>query len=66
MSKYLENLLSKIDNQDASIAADGIPGSDVTKFIDTGSYVLNALLSGSLYGGLPANKISCLAGDPAT
>jgi len=66
MSKYLENLLSKIDNQDAAIASDGIKGSDVTNFIDTGSYVLNALLSGSIYGGLPGNKISCLAGDPAT
>ena len=66
MSKYLQNLLSKINNPDASIVADGIDGADVTGFIDTGSYVLNALLSGSIYGGLPNNKISCLAGDPAT
>lgn len=66
MSKYLTNLLSKLNNPDAAIVADGIDGADVTGFIDTGSYVLNALLSGSIYGGLPANKISCLAGDPAT
>ena len=66
MSKYLQNLLSKINNPDASIVADGIDGADVTGFIDTGSYILNALLSGSIYGGLPNNKISCLAGDPAT
>ena len=66
MSKYLENLLGKISNEDAAIVADGLKGSDVTNFIDTGSYVLNALLSGSIYGGLPGNKISCLAGDPAT
>jgi RecA/RadA recombinase len=46
--------------------ANGLEGSDVTGFIDTGSYVLNALLSGSIYGGLPSNKITCLAGDPAT
>ena len=66
MSKYLTSLLSKLNNPDAAIVADGIDGADVTGFIDTGSYVLNALLSGSIYGGLPANKISCLAGDPAT
>ena len=34
--------------------------------MDTGSYVFNALLSGSLYGGLPANKITALAGESAT
>lgn len=66
MSKYLKGLISKINNPDAKVVAEGIDGSDVTGFIDTGSYVLNALLSGSLYGGLPNNKISCLAGDPAT
>jgi RecA/RadA recombinase len=66
MSKYLKSLITKINNPDAKLVADGLEGSDVTGFIDTGSYVLNALLSGSIYGGLPNNKISCLAGDPAT
>jgi RecA/RadA recombinase len=66
MSNYLKTLIGKIENPDASIVADGLEGADVTGFIDTGSYVLNALLSGSIYGGLPNNKISCLAGDPAT
>jgi RecA/RadA recombinase len=66
MSKYLKSLIGKINNPDAKIVEEGLEGSDVTGFIDTGSYVLNALLSGSLYGGLPNNKISCLAGDPAT
>lgn len=37
-----------------------------TEFIDTGSYIFNAALSGSLYGGFPSNRISVLAGDPAT
>ena len=35
-------------------------------FIDTGSFILNGLLSGSLNGGLPANKITALAGESAT
>jgi RecA/RadA recombinase len=66
MSKYLQTLINKLNNPDAAIVANGLEGSDVTGFIDTGSYVLNALLSGSIYGGLPSNKITCLAGDPAT
>jgi RecA/RadA recombinase len=66
MSKYLKSLIGKINNPDASIVSEGLEGSDVTGFIDTGCYALNALLSGSIYGGLPNNKISCLAGDPAT
>ena len=39
---------------------------NVDSFIDTGSYIFNALLSGSLYGGLPQNKITALAGESAT
>jgi RecA/RadA recombinase len=40
--------------------------ADVDKYIDTGSYILNALLSGSIYKGLPGNKITALAGESAT
>lgn len=38
----------------------------VTTFIRTGSLVLNALLSGSLNGGLAGNKTTALAGEEAT
>jgi RecA/RadA recombinase len=40
--------------------------ADVDKYIDTGSYIFNALLSGSIYKGLPGNKVTALAGDSAT
>jgi len=40
--------------------------SDVDQYIDTGSYVLNALLSGSIYKGLPGNKITAFAGASST
>lgn len=40
--------------------------SDVDKWVDTGSYVLNALLSGSIYGGIPNNKIVVFAGESST
>lgn len=35
-------------------------------FIDTGCYILNALISGSMYGGFPGNHITALAGAPST
>jgi RecA/RadA recombinase len=53
-------------NKFASKVEDGLDGSDVGGYIDTGSYVFNALLSGSLFDGLPDNKITCLAGESAT
>ena len=53
-------------NKFASIVDDGIEGADVDGFIDTGSYAFNALLSGSLHGGIANNKIVALAGESAT
>ena len=40
--------------------------ADVDSYTDTGSYILNALLSGSIYKWLPCNKITALAGEAAT
>ena len=66
MNDFLRSVIREVGNEYASIVADGVEAGDVTTFIDTGSYILNALLSGSLYGGLPANKITALAGESAT
>ena len=53
---YLKELAKVSGNEYANLVNDGIFGGDVEQFIDTGSYVFNALLSGSIHGGLPANK----------
>jgi RecA/RadA recombinase len=37
--------------------------SRVDDYIDTGSMVLNALISGSLYGGIPVGRVTVLAGE---
>jgi len=66
MSDFLKGMVKTTGNEFASIVEDGIDGGDVTGFVDTGVYALNALLSGSLYGGMPANKIMALAGESAT
>jgi len=58
----LNNLLKSANNQYSSIIEDGIIG-DESDFIDSGSYLYNAQLSGSLYGGFPTNKVTALAGE---
>lgn len=60
-----DDLLKFAGNEYAGLVEDGLD-SDVTGYIDTGSYSLNALLSGDIYGGLPNNKVTALAGEPST
>ena len=64
MSDFLRDI-AKL-NEYGAIVDDGVEAGDVSTFIDTGSYIFNALLSGSVYGGLPANKITAIAGESAT
>ena len=66
MNDFLKDIIKETGNEYASLVSDGVEAGDNDSFIDTGSYVFNALLSGSLYGGLPANKITALAGESAT
>ena len=66
MSDFLKDIIKTTGNEYAALASDGIEGADVNSFIDTGSYIFNALLSGSIYGGLPNNKITAIAGESAT
>lgn len=63
---FLKEMINVSGNKYASKVEDGLDGSDVCGYIDTGSYTFNALLSGSLFDGLPSNKITCLAGESAT
>lgn len=39
---------------------------ELSDFIDTGVYALNALLSGSIYKGFPSNKVVIFSGDSGT
>ena len=57
---YLKNLIKTTGNEFASIVEEGVQAADVSGYIDTGSYIFNALLSGSIYDGLPNNKITAL------
>ena len=66
MSDFLKEVIKETGNEYASLVSDGVAAGDVSSFIDTGSYTLNALLSGSIFGGLPSNKITAIAGEAAT
>ncbi len=66
MKDFLKEIIKQTGNEYAALASDGIAAGDVTNFIDTGSYSFNALLSGSIYGGLPGNRITAIAGEAAT
>ena len=66
MSDYLDNLLKATGNEFATKVSDGVEAGDVSSYVDTGSYILNALVSGDIHGGIPSNKITALAGETAT
>ena len=45
---FLSSVLKDTKNEFASRASDGIAAGDVETFVDTGSYIFNALVSGSI------------------
>ena len=63
---FLNSIVKASGNSYASVVDEGLEGADVAGFVDTGSYSFNALVSGSLYGGIPNNKITAIAGEQAT
>lgn len=66
MSNFFRDLVEDIKDEDTAIAADGLGSAEFTGTIDTGSYILNAAISGSIYGGVPNNKVTAFAGESAT
>ena len=66
MAKFIKDFLSQIKDEHTSIASSGESAAEFTGYIDTGSYALNAVFSGTIYGGIPNNKLVMFAGDPAT
>lgn len=61
---YLKELVSATKNKLATIASEGVYTDDII-FTDTGSYILNAMLSGSLFKGIPG-RVTMFAGPPST
>jgi RecA/RadA recombinase len=66
MSDFFTDLVEQLKDEDTTILANGNASAEYSGCIDTGSYALNALLSGSIYGGVPNNKVTAFAGESAT
>ena len=60
---FLKEIVKEIGDEYTQIAAD-IDGTE--QFIDTGSYIFNGLVSGSIYGGVSSNRITAIAGESST
>ena len=63
---FLDTVIKESGNEFAGLVSEGIAAGDITDYVDTGSYIFNALVSGSLFGGLPSNKVTALAGESST
>lgn len=66
MGNFFNDLVEQLKDEDTKILADGGASAEFSGCIDTGSYALNALLSGSIYGGVPNNKVTAFAGESST
>lgn len=58
-----KELIKAIGDDSVFLASERRASAEITGWYDTGSYTLNALLSGSIWKGMPDNKIICLAGE---
>ena len=63
---FLDTVIKDSKNEYASLVSDGVAAGDIESFVDTGSYIINAVVSGSIFGGIPSNKITALAGESGT
>ena len=60
---FLRDIVKEIGDEYTKLAADI---DDTETYVDTGSFVLNALVSGSISGGVSGNKITAIAGESST
>jgi len=60
---FLKEIVKEIGDDFTQLAQD-IDGEE--RYIDTGSYIFNAMVSGSIYGGVSSNKITAIAGESST
>lgn len=66
MSEHVRNFLKSIKDPFTTIMDDEVSSGEFVGYIDTGSYALNAQISGTIHGGLPTNFITAFVGDSAT
>ena len=60
---FLKDIVKEIGDDYTELASDI---DETETYVDTGSYIFNALVSGSIFGGVSGNKITAIAGESST
>ena len=60
---FLKDIIKEVGDEHTKLAAEI---DETETFVDTGSYIFNGLVSGSLFGGVSGNKITAIAGESST
>jgi len=63
MMDFLKDIVKEIGDDFTKLASDI---DETETYVDTGSYIFNALVSGSIFGGVSGNKITAIAGESST
>ena len=60
---FLKDIVKEIGDDYTQLARDI---DEKEEYIDTGSFIFNGLVSGSIFGGVSSNKITAIAGESST
>jgi len=60
---FLKDIVKEIGDDFTQLASDI---DETERYVDTGSYIFNGLVSGSIFGGVSGNKITAIAGESST
>ena len=60
---FLKEIVKEIGDDYTKLAADI---DETEQYVDTGSYIFNGLVSGSIFGGVSGNKITAIAEESST
>ena len=60
---FLKDIIKEVGDEYAQLASDI---DETESYVDTGSYIFNGLVSGSILGGVSGNKITAIAGESST
>ena len=60
---FLKEVVKEIGDEYTQVASDI---QETEQYIDTGSYIFNGLVSGSIFGGVSSSRITAIAGESST
>ena len=60
---FLKDIVKEIGDDFTQLASDI---DETERYVDTGSFIFNGLVSGSIFGGVSGNKITAIAGESST